>query len=434
MRIIVIGAAPTGLGVAYRLYQLQNNNIDIAKNVELIVLEKELSPGGLSRTVMDENGFFWDMGGHVTFDHNLPYYKEAICWAINEWNILTRSCQVDISYMFNEKGLHLVPYPVQYAVPMFPASIKAKCLEDLRDRRRKSAERIPPKNFNDWIEEHFGPTLSNYFFKQYTRKVWTVRPDQMNPVWIGTRVAMIPYEKLEEFCAMNEEDLKVINIDAKRKTIMYENERYGKVNLSYDILINTGPIDQLIKYTKLCQQIDLKYNKVFVIGVGLIKPMSRVAEQFTWLYFPENTVPFYRVTFLSRYGEVTPDNDKYWSVLCECAYDINDNSISEEEIKEKTIKCLIRKSIISREQIVSLFSTLLPYGYPIPTVNRDNELTRVHQILEKHEIYSRGRFGGWKYEVSNQDHCFMQGKEIIDRLLLGEPEIIYKNGLSASQE
>ncbi|VDN88877.1 unnamed protein product, partial [Brugia pahangi] len=70
-------------------------------------------------------------------------------------------------------------------------------------------ERIPPKNFNDWIEEHFGPTLSNYFFKQYTRKVWTVRPDQMNPVWIGTRVAMIPYEKLEEFCAMNEEDLKV---------------------------------------------------------------------------------------------------------------------------------------------------------------------------------------------------------------------------------
>uniref|UniRef100_A0AAF5PTF5 Amine oxidase domain-containing protein n=2 Tax=Wuchereria bancrofti TaxID=6293 RepID=A0AAF5PTF5_WUCBA len=473
MRIIVIGAAPTGLGVAYRLYQLQNNNIDIAKNVELIVLEKELSPGGLSRTVMDENGFFWDMGGHVTFDHNLPYYKEAICWAISEWNILTRSCQVDISYMFNEKGLHLVPYPVQYAVPMFPASIKAKCLEDLRDRSRKSAasrysaiERIPPKNFDDWIEEHFGPTLKNYFFKQYTQKVWTVKPDQMNPVWIGTRVAKIPYEKLEEFCAVNEKDLKEIDLGwgpnarfmfPKRygtgsiwksmtnklpsqwfhfgceKLITYENERYGKVKLNYDMLINTGPIDQLIKYTKLCQELDLKYNKVFVIGVGLIKPMNRVAEQFTWLYFPENTVPFYRVTFLSRYGEMTPDNDKYWSILCECAYDINDNSISEEEIKEKTIECLIRKSIISREQIVSLFSTLLPYGYPIPTVNRDNELTRAHQILEKHEIYSRGRFGGWKYEVANQDHCFMQGKEIIDRLLLGKPEIIYKNGLSTCQ-
>ncbi|KAL3985987.1 NAD(P)-binding Rossmann-like domain family protein [Acanthocheilonema viteae] len=432
MRIVVIGAAPTGLGVAYRLYQLQKSNVDVAKHVEFIVLEKELSPGGLSRTIMDENGFFWDMGGHITFDHNFPYYTEAICWAINEWNILTRNCQVDISYMFDEKGLHLVPYPVQYAIPLFPASIKKKCLEDLRERLRKPKKLNPSKNFDEWINENFGPTLRNYFFKQYTQKVWTVKPDQMNPVWVGTRVAKIPYEKLEKLCAMDEKHLQVIGIDAKGKLITYENEQNEKVKLNYDILINTGPIDQLIKHTKLCPDLDLKYNKVFVIGVGLIKPINRIAEQFTWLYFPENTVPFYRVTFLSHYGEMTPDNNKYWSILCECAYAINNNDVTEKEITEKTIECLIRKTIISREQIVSVFSIQLSYGYPIPTVNRDNELTRAHKILEKHEIYSRGRFGGWKYEVANQDHCFMQGKEIIDRILLGEPEKVYKNGLSKS--
>lgn len=65
-----------------------------------------------------------------------------------------------------------------------------------------------------------------------------------------------------------------------------------------------------------------------MIGIGLRKPINRIAQQFSWLYFPENTVPFYRVTFLSRYGEVTPDSDKYWSVLCECAYAIYDNNVS----------------------------------------------------------------------------------------------------------
>ena len=43
-------------------------------------------------------------------------------------------------------------------------------------------------------------------------------------------------------------------------------------------------------------------------------------------------------------------------------------------------------------------------------------------FLESHDIYSRGRFGMWKYEVSNTDHTLMQGVECVNRLLLGEPE------------
>lgn len=78
--------------------------------------------------------------------------------------------------------------------------------------------------------------------------------------------------------------------------------------------------------------------------------MSHVAEQFTWLYFPENTVPFYRVTFLSRYGEMTPDNNKYWSVLCECAYAINDNNVSKFMfyLKKKSFWNLIEKQFTDK--------------------------------------------------------------------------------------
>ena len=52
-------------------------------------------------------------------------------------------------------------------------------------------------------------------------------------------------------------------------------------------------------------------------------------------------------------------------------------------------------------------------------------LATVLPALERHGVYSRGRFGAWMYEVSNQDHSFMQGVEFVNRLFgLGDEETI----------
>ncbi|KAH7662617.1 amine oxidase [Aphelenchoides avenae] len=160
--------------------------------------------------------------------------------------------------------------------------------------------------------------------------------------------------------------------------------------------------------------------------------MPEHLKQYSWLYFASDDVPFYRATMFSRYGEVTPDNSKYWSVLCECARPHTDK-ISEKEILDLAVKGLIKKGIVFEDQIESTFCVRLDYGYPIPTIERDAELARAHRALEAHDIYSRGRFGGWKYEVSNQDHTFMQGKEVVDRILLNQPETVYKTLVSEKQ-
>ena len=42
MKIVTIGAAPTALGLAYRLNELKNENAEEAKDVELLMLEQVL--------------------------------------------------------------------------------------------------------------------------------------------------------------------------------------------------------------------------------------------------------------------------------------------------------------------------------------------------------------------------------------------------------
>ena len=70
--------------------------------------------------------------------------------------------------------------------------------------------------------------------------------------------------------------------------------------------------------------------------------------------------------------------------------------------------------------------TTSPYtlerGYPTPSIHRDRALEAVLPALEARGVYSRGRFGAWKYEVSNQDHSFAQGVECIDHLRTGSLE------------
>ncbi len=86
-----------------------------------------------------------------------------------------------------------------------------------------------------------------------------------------------------------------------------------------------------------------------------------------------------------------------------------------------------RKVFESRDQVADRWLQYLPFGYPIPTLNRNSELLRVNTILESNHIYSRGRFGSWKYETSNQDHCFTMGCEFIDRLLSNTHESVHND-------
>uniref|UniRef100_A0A158PB12 FAD/NAD(P)-binding domain-containing protein n=1 Tax=Angiostrongylus cantonensis TaxID=6313 RepID=A0A158PB12_ANGCA len=147
-------------------------------------------------------------------------------------------------------------------------------------------------------------------------------------------------------------------------------------------------------------------------------------------------VSMFRCTFMSNFNErLTPNAAVFWSVLVEIGMKV-DEPVNEPAVLESAINDLIEHGIIYTRCIIeSKWIYVLPYGYPIPTLDRDIELKKAHRKLEKENIYSRGRtvqcskihqnenrFGSWRYEAANQDHSFTMGTEVVDKIVFGSKE------------
>ena len=57
---LIVGAGPTGLGAAVRLTEL---------GIDHVVVDAGDQVGGMATSVRDEQGFTWDLGGHVLHSH-----------------------------------------------------------------------------------------------------------------------------------------------------------------------------------------------------------------------------------------------------------------------------------------------------------------------------------------------------------------------------
>ena len=448
-KYIIIGAGPTGLGAAYRLKELGTS--------DYIVLEKEPTAGGLSTSFVDEQGFTWDIGGHVQFSH-YKYFDDLMMKALGEegWLSHQRESWVWIKDRF-------VPYPFQNNIGKLPKEDVWKCLQGII-KEYKSPSFARPANFREWILATLGEGIADIFMIPYNFKVWAYPPEAMSYTWIGERVAVTDLERVTRNILFDVEDVSwgpnstfqfpkhggtgaiwlsvakmighdkfrfgsyVESIDEQTKTVYCAD---GSTH-TYDKLINTMPLDVLVNKLKHVDPAHkesvklLKHSTTHIIGVGLKGKPKPSLETKCWMYFPEDNCPFYRVTVFSNYSPYNvPDINTQWSLMAEVS-ESEVKPVNHETIVEETIQGMLNAKLIeSREDIVSVWYKSLDYGYPTPSVDRDKALVKVIPALDKVDIYSRGRFGGWKYEVSNQDHSLMQGVEIVNKLELGINEITY---------
>lgn len=98
--------------------------------------------------------------------------------------------------------------------------------------------------------------------------------------------------------------------------------------------------------------------------------------------------------------------------------------VDQATIFEDCVRGLVATSLLQpNDEIVSTYARRFEHGYPTPTLEREGVLKQLLPKLQEKGIYSRGRFGSWRYEVGNQDHSFMLGVEAADHIVNGAAEL-----------
>jgi protoporphyrinogen oxidase len=445
--ILIIGAGPTGLGAAWRL--------DALGHRQWLLCEAAAHAGGLASSVVDDHGFTWDLGGHVQFSH-YDYFDELMddLLGADGWHYHDRESWVWVRQRW-------VPYPFQLNVHRLPEDDAIAAVAGMVHAVRTASDR--PRNFGEWIEQAFGPGIAALFMRPYNTKVWAREPEQMAWDWIGDRVAVADLPRIVRNLRASRDDVSWgpnnrfrfprrggtgviwqtlhhrlaarhrgrIRLGARLATLDTANRvatfASGEA-IGYERLLSTMPLDRLIAISDLAPSLGsatcgLEFNSTHVIGVGLHGGPSPTLATKCWMYFPEGDCPFYRVTHFSHYASANvPAPERQWSLMAEVAESAH-RPVHGARVVSDTVDGMIATGLIAdRAQVHHTWHRRLEHGYPVPSLHRDRALDVLLPELERRQVWSRGRFGAWKYEVSNQDHSFAQGVEAVDHWLTGDAE------------
>ncbi|HEX2119000.1 MAG TPA: FAD-dependent oxidoreductase, partial [Acidimicrobiales bacterium] len=218
----------------------------------------------------------------------------------------------------------------------------------------------------------------------------------------------------------------VASIDPAEKVVRTADGR----TWPYDVLLSTMPLNKLIGSMEgvpdaVRGAVDgLVWSGSHIVGVGVDRPANSTKN---WIYFPEPDVPFYRVTYLSNYSPyITPEPDQtlFLTETSRSQYKPED----EATIVDQVIDGLIATGLMEdsdRDLVATTWLCSPDMSYPVPSVGRDAALGTIQPWLRSQDIWSRGRFGAWLYEIGNMDHSAMQGVEFVNNVLEDEPETVW---------
>jgi protoporphyrinogen oxidase len=372
---------------------------------DYLILERDNSIGGYCKTI-NQDGFIWDYSGHF-FHFQNEDVKLYVLRKMDMSNLLSIYKHTQIYY--NEI---YVDYPFQKNIHQLEKNEFIDCIYDLFINNHKD-----DSTFKGMLYAEFGTSIAEKFLIPYNEKLYACNLNSLDVNAMGRffphvdKMGIISnfkrvddssynshfiypkYGAIEFVNSINSrvDNLKisineeVISIDLKKKKV-HTNRRV----LNYDNLISTIPLPHLLNSCGI--QFDrtlYSWNKVLVFNLGFDKKGADVKNN--WVYFPEKKYSFYRVGY---YDNIF--NTQRMSLYVEVGFH-KDANIDMEENLQNVLADLNLANIIDDQKLVSYSSVVMDPAYVYITDQMEKDKLKQFSYLNTNDIYSIGRYGGWKY-------------------------------------
>jgi len=157
----------------------------------------------------------------------------------------------------------------------------------------------------------------------------------------------------------------------------------------------------------------LMWTSIRCVNLGIAREDAGPGH---WVYFYDHDVPFFRVSFPSKFA---PDNAPpgHSSISCEISYSRR-KPLDEAGLMDRVVEALKATGILhSSDRIVVADQIDIPYAYVVFDFNREPSLSTIHSWMESVGLYPCGRFGEWGYHWSFE--AIESGKRVAEKVARG---------------
>ena len=444
--ILILGGGLTGLSAGYVLTKAGS---------KVKVFESDYTVGGLSKTII-HGGFRFDLGGHRFFTKKDKVNNFVKGLMGKELISVPRKSKI---YMRNR----YFDYPLKPMNAMFGLGIPTtlKIISDYgRERIKKLIKEPDNISLEDWVVSHFGLKMFDIYFREYSEKVWGIECTRISAEWVAQRIKGLSLAKAikNAFFKLNGKDVptladrflypqlgigrisdrlreeidrhndvftdtgvKCINhSDFGIESIEVRNQLHSRVIHGKEI-ISSIPMNKLVMMLNPSPPDDvldaaskLKFRDIVIVAIMINR--KRVTDQ-TWIYIPEQKIPFGRIHEPTNWSERMAPEGK--TLVVAEFFSFKGDGIwneSDERLVDITVENMEHLGFIKKHEVIDSAVVRVPKAYPLFEVGYKEICDKLYDYLSRfRNLHIAGRGGMFRYY--NMDHAIESGINTAEKII-----------------